>query len=148
MTRRIPVLCLLVFLVSCEKKTKENQPSTQPANVSAPEAPHTGIPIVRIELAGEFLDAFNETKECSGIMLLPQDRNTPADFRAQTSLGTADTPEKEEEWRWTLFDLWHDPKGEFRGAGNQTSAANAMKDMCTSIWHAFDSVRQSGQSGH
>ena len=139
--RWIPALCLLVFIVSCEKqpreKVSEDRPSPQPANTSAPEAPHPASPVIQVALSGEFLEAFKETKECGGIELSGKDEKTPADFKAQTSFGTADTPEKEEEWRWTLFDLRHDPKGEFRGAGNQTSAANAMKDMCTNIWDTF-----------
>ncbi len=88
-------------------------------------------------MTGEFLGAFKEAKACEGIQLSAKDDKTPADFKAQTSFGTADTPEKEEEWRWTLFDLRHDPNGEFRGAGNQTSAGEAMRDMCSSIRELF-----------
>ena len=142
--RRIPALCLLVFLVSCAKKPRENQPSPQPANVTAPDVPHAA-PIVRVDMTADFLDAFKETKECGGIQLSPKNEKTPADFRAQTSFGTADTPEKEEEWRWTLFDLRHDPNGELRGAGNQTSPANAVRDMCTNIWETFKREEKRGQ---
>lgn len=130
-------MCLLILLVSCGKKPGETQPAPQPANVAAPAAPPAGSPVIRAEMTAEFLDAFKETKECARIQLSPKDEKTKADFKAQTSFGTADTPEKEEEWRWTLFDLRHDPTGEFRGAGNQTSPAEAMRDMCTSIWETF-----------
>jgi hypothetical protein len=143
--RRIPALCLLVILLSCEKKPSENQPGPKPANVASPEVPHAVSPIVRANMSAEFLDAFKETKECGGIQLSPRDEKTPADFKAQASFGTADTPEKEEEWRWTLFDVRHDPNGEFRGAGNQTSPAEAMRDMCTNIWETFKREDKRGQ---
>lgn len=143
--RRIPALCLLAFFAACDKRPSENQPSPQPANVTAPATPDKGSPIVRADMTAEFLDAFRESKECSGIQLSPKDEKTPADFKAQTSFGTADTPEKEEEWRWTLFDMRHDPNGEFRGAGNQTSPSNAMQDMCKSIWETFKRDEQRGK---
>jgi hypothetical protein len=143
--RRIPALCFLAFLASCEKKSSENQPAPQPAKVTAPESRNAGSPVVRAEMTADFLDAFKGTKECTGIQLSAKDEKTTADFNARTSFGTADTPEKEEEWRWTLFDLRHDPNGEFRGAGNQTNAAEAMRDMCTSIWETFKREEQKGK---
>jgi hypothetical protein len=143
--RRISALCLLVLLVSCEKKSSGNQPGPKPANVTSPEVPHAASPVVRANMTAEFVDAFKETKKCDGIQLSTKDEKTPADFKAQTSFGTADTPEKEEEWRWTLFDVRHDPNGEFRGAGNQISPAEAMRDMCTIIWDTFKREDKRGQ---
>ena len=95
-------------------------------------------------MSSEFMDAFKELTECRGIQILTKTGNGKADFKVLTSLTKAETPEMEELWLWTVFDNRTGLEGELRGAGNEASAASAIKDMCSNVWNAFN-ARRGGQ---
>ena len=48
----------------------------------------------------------------------------------------------EEQWLWSVFDARRNAKDEFRGAGNEASAADAVRDMCLNVWENFSAVRK------
>lgn len=94
-------------------------------------------PVIRSDMSPEFLNAFKESNDCHGIRLSTSTEKTKADFRVLMTFAKADTPEMEEQWYWTVFDIRHDPNGEFRGAGNQDSPAEAVHDMCENVRNSF-----------
>jgi hypothetical protein len=160
------MLCLFVAMTSCRKSSVETQPTNDAASAAAPaptappviaEAPsppntveqsrppliaaskeaHSPSPVIAADMPMDFQDAFNDLKECRGIQVSNNAKATKPVFKVYTVFGTADTPEMEEQWRWTVFDLRRDPNGEFLGAGNETSAENAMRNVCRAVWGNF-----------
>lgn len=139
--RRFALLTLIVAsILSCRKAPAPAQSETQPqprapAAAAAPE--NTLSPVIRSDMSAEFVNAFKESNDCRGIRLSTGAEKTKADFRVLMTFAKADTPEMEEEWYWTVFDIRHDPNGEFRGAGNQDSPAEAVRDMCENVRNSF-----------
>src|SRR6267142_4507078 len=63
----------------------------------------------------------------------------------QTTASTADSTvapvidaDFSQEWLWTVLSAKRGRAGELRGTGNQTSAALAVRDMCTTVWEDLD----------
>ena len=153
----ILLLCLTVSTLSCQKAPVEPQAETSrgkamptaapsiagdagqksPAVVTAPEEVHTVAPVIAANMTPEFLNAFQDAKECRGLQLSTHGEKTRRDFMTLTSFALADTPEMEPQWLWTLFDTRGDAKGQFRAAGNADSAPDAMRDLCVQVWESF-----------
>ena len=145
-----PALVLVVLLASCQT------PPGLPPPVPAPERQTTAStedspvrrlefkeikparPVIDADLSEEFLDIFKDSEECSGIIVYTGDKKTPPDFKVRLTVGTSDTPELEQEWLWTVLSAKRGRAGELRGTGNQTSAALAVRDMCTTVWEDLD----------
>jgi hypothetical protein len=157
--RLILLFCLAVYSASCQKLPPGPQPeapsqpaSTAPPQTSASQAPaaeavrpgpapeiRTSAPVIRTEMSPEFQTAFKDAKECRGIRVHANADKTAPDFKVHTSFGRAETPEMEEEWLWTVFDVRKNAEGDFRGAGRQVSAVSAVRDMCSNISDSFNS---------
>ena len=153
----ILLLCLLVSTASCEKVPNErptepavpaassvtsNVDQTQPAPVTAPEEVRSASPIIEADMSPELLSSLKDSKECRGVQLATKVEKNRRDFRIHASFAIADTPEKEEQWLWTVFDTRRDAKGQFRAAGNASSAADAVRDICMEIWANFGALRK------
>ena len=150
---RLLSFALLVLLAvstqSCQRapadppakiQTRQTAPAAAPGSESVTDQnppPHSVAPVIRANMSAEFLNAFMDSKECRGIRLSTGSEKPAPDFRVQTSFGIADTPEMEEQWTWTMFDMRNDARGEFRAAGNQSTAAYAVRDMCLDLWESF-----------
>ena len=152
---RFAAICLAFSLFSCRQTTEklpaenppaQSSPALPPSVPSAPIIPPAQVegaaPVIQAEMSSEFLEAFKESKECRGIQFIKKDDKRKADFRVLTSSTRAETPEMEELWLWTVFDGRGKAEGELRGAGNELSAATAMKDMCTNVWDAFNAAKK------
>jgi hypothetical protein len=135
-------LCLAILMTSCQER-KDQRPTPELLKKTESTV-NTGAPVILAEMSSEFMDAFKELTECRGIQILTKTENGKADFKVLTSLTKADTPEMEELWLWTVFDNRTNAEGELRGAGNEASAASAIKDMCSNVWDAFN-ARRGGQ---
>src|SRR5262245_14310989 len=124
---RLLLPCVAVFALSCEK-----HPGTKPSHDSAPapaidtanaavedHAPATKVPdedrsaspVIETDMQQESLNAFKDSKECRGITLASRRKSTRPGFRVHIVFDKADTPEMEEEWLWTVFDIRRDAKG-------------------------------------
>jgi len=147
------LLCLAVSASSCDRVPNEqpaqiaapatapsvanNVDQPQPAPVTAPEEVRSASPIIEADMSPELLSTFKDSKECRGVQLSTKGEKTRRDFRIHASFAIADTPEKEEQWLWTVFDTRRDVNGQFRAAGNASSAADAVRDICMEIWANF-----------
>lgn len=141
--RRFALLILiLVSIPSCGKPTApaqtESLPKPQaPIAAATAGADNSPSPVIRSDMSAEFLNAFMESTDCRGIRLSTGAEKIKADFRVLMTFAKADTPEMEEQWYWTVFDIRHDRNGQFRGAGNQDSPAEAIHDMCENVRDSF-----------
>ena len=113
--------------------------TTQQPGRAEPKEVRRVSPVIAADMDAEFLAAFVGSKECHGIQVSRTNTKSIADFRVLTSFAKADTPEMEEEWRWTVFDARQDANRGFRAMGNAPSAADAMRDMCMDVWENFHS---------
>jgi hypothetical protein len=139
-TLQVSLLCLAIFMASCQgpkdqRPVASEQPKATESRVTA------GAPVILADMSSEFMEPFKESKECRGIQILTKTDAGKADFKVLTSTAKADTPEMEELWLWTVFDNRTNAEGEMRGAGNEASAASAIKDMCSNVWDAFNARR-------
>lgn len=139
--RRFALLIpILASILSCGKPPAPGQTESLPkpqAPIAAAGAEDSHSPVIRSDMSAEFLNAFKESTDCRGIRLSTGPEKIKADFRVLMTFAKADTPEMEEQWYWTVFDIRHDLKGEFRGAGNQDSPAEAVHDMCENVRDSF-----------
>ena len=154
----ILLVCVTVLTLSCRKAPAEPQAETAPGKavpsaapgiagaadpkppsvVTAPEEVHSVVPVIAANMTPEFLNAFQDSKECRGLQLSTNGEKTRRDFMTLTSFALADTPEMEPQWLWTLFDTRGDAKGQFRAAGNADSAPDAMRDLCVQVWESLN----------
>src|SRR5579862_7214122 len=110
--RRFALLILiLVSILSCGKPPAPAQTETLP-KPQTPIAATAGednspSPVIRSDMSAEFLSAFKESTGCRGIRLTTGAEKIKADFRVLMTFAKADTPEMEEEWYWTVFDIRH-----------------------------------------
>ena len=134
-----PALVLVVLLASCQTPSGPPSPvSPSEPQTTASTADSTVAPVIDADFSQEFLDIFKDSEECSGIIVYTGDKKTPPDFNVRLTVGTSDTPELEQEWLWTVLSAKRGRAGELRGTGNQTSAALAVRDMCTTVWEDLD----------
>jgi len=83
-------------------------------------------------LTREFMDGFNQTKECDGIVLLSKGDNKP-DFALQIIVDSHDTPGQKPVWNWILRDVHHD---RLLPVGNEDSGKQAARGICLAVLKA------------
>lgn len=89
------------------------------------------------ELMGEFVQSFNEIRECDRIVLVGAGNNKP-DFALQVNVDSHDTSGQKPVWRWDLHDLRRNkPIPE----GLDDSGTQMAKSVCTAIWTRVDPSR-------
>lgn len=82
-------------------------------------------------LMREFMDGFNQTKECDGIVMMGMGDNEP-DFALEIMIDSHDTPGQKAVWNWVLRDV---NKNRVLPAGlYDDSAKDAAKDICAAVW--------------
>ena len=148
------LLCPVLSTPSCQTAPAE-QPAAPvkvaiPADQNIPAAaPPPEDRIIRLmadaEMSPEFSNAFKDSKECRGIQLSAKGSKTRGDFKIYTSFATADTPEMEEQWLWTVFETRRSATGELRAAGRGDSPAEAVRDLCMVVWDTFNTARKGSQ---
>ena len=86
----------------------------------------------------EFMDGFNQEKECDGIILMGKGDNEP-DFDLQVMIDSHDTPGQKTVWNWVLKDVH---KNRVLPVGfNVDSGKNAAKGICQAVWANTDPGR-------
>jgi len=89
-------------------------------------------------LMREFMDGFNQTKECDGIILMGKGDNEP-DFGLQVMIDSHDTPGQKTVWNWVLKDMH---KNRVLPVGfNLASGKDAAQGICHSVWANTDPER-------
>jgi len=89
-------------------------------------------------LMREFMDGFNQEKECDGIILLGKGDNKP-DFGLQIVIDSHDTPGQKTVWNWVLKDMSKDrilPPGLYIDSGK-----DAARGICHAVWANTDPAR-------
>ena len=82
-------------------------------------------------LTREFMEGFNQTKECDGIILLSEGDTKP-DYSLQIIVDSHDTPGQKPVWNWILRDVRADkllPVGT-----DYLSGKEAAKGICSEVW--------------
>jgi hypothetical protein len=85
-------------------------------------------------LTREFMGAFNQAKECDGIIFL-ENGDKKSDFALQIMVDSHDTPGQQPEWVWVLRDVG---KNKLMPVGNEDSGAQAARSLCLAVWKAAD----------
>lgn len=89
------------------------------------------------ELMNDFVQSFNDTRECDRIVLVGSGDNKP-DFALQVNVDSHDTSGLKPVWRWDLHDLRRNkPIPE----GHDDSAQQTAKAVCTAIWNRVGPTR-------
>jgi hypothetical protein len=93
-------------------------------------------------LLNEFLEGFQNSKECNGITFTLNEIGRP-DFAVQVGVSGHDNHLDGESWTWLL--VWPgDPSSLAKeshgmgGMGSQSSARLAARDVCLTIWDDLD----------
>jgi hypothetical protein len=81
-------------------------------------------------LAREFMDGFNQAKECDSIILQGKGDQKP-DFALQVMVDSHDTPGQKPVWTWILRDVRHD---QLMPVGNDDSGPEAARSICLAVW--------------
>jgi len=148
------VLCVASCAPSSDKQSAEKAPAAADSNpvvqsTPAKQAPAEQVrkpsPIIEVDMDQEFQNAFNDSKECKDIQVAGAAKKARHDFRVHLSFAHADTPEMEEQWLWSVFATTRNAAGDFRGAGTESSAALAVKAMCTEVWRSFTPSRSKAE---
>lgn len=90
------------------------------------------------ELMKEFMDGFNQSKECDGIILMGEGDQKP-DFALQIIIDSHDTPKQKTVWNWVVRDMANDrvlPVG-----FNIASGKDAAIGICQAVWKEADPQR-------
>ena len=118
-------------------------------NRSAPSKPSEEVrsvsPVIDAEMSREFVDAFGHSKECREVQRWTKGEKGKPDFWVKLSFAKADTPEMEEEWLWTVFDIRRGDR-DFRGSGTTDSPSDAARDMCKNVLENFKPRRREAQA--
>jgi len=83
-------------------------------------------------LTREFMDGFNQTKECDGVVLLGKGDNKP-DFALQIIVDSHDTPGQKPVWNWILREIRTD---RLLPVGNEDSGKQAAQGICLAVLKA------------
>lgn len=114
-----------------EVKLKEKLPGNR--FVEDKRAFHEGF------LQKEFLDGFQNSKECDGITFY---RDTAkANTTAQITVMFHDTPNHDQEWIWMLFggpQQAGKTEKSLSGIGTQSMAKFTARDVCMTMWENID----------
>lgn len=93
-------------------------------------------------LINDFLEAFQDLKECNGITFTTKEGSKP-DFTVQIGVSGHDKHPDDETWTWIL--AWPgDPSPSNKqshgmgGLGSQSSAKLTARDVCLTIWDDMD----------
>ncbi|HEY6249947.1 MAG TPA: hypothetical protein VI685_08295 [Candidatus Angelobacter sp.] len=101
-------------------------------SIKAKRAAHEAI------LMREFMDGFNQAKECDGIVMLGAGDNKP-DFELQVIIDSHDTPGQKTVWNWVLRDM---SRNQILPVGNVDSGKEAAKGICTAVWKNTEADRK------
>ena len=86
-------------------------------------------------LMREFMDGFNQSKECDGVILLGNGDNKP-DFELQIIIDSHDTPGQKTVWNWVMRDM---ASNKILPLGfNIPSGKDAAKGICQAVWENAD----------
>lgn len=88
-------------------------------------------------LMREFMEGFNEAKECDGIVLLGDGDNQP-NFALQIIVDSHDTPGQTPVWAWVLRNVHTD---KLMPVGNDDSAKVAARHICTAVLNATNQLK-------
>ena len=80
-------------------------------------------------LTREFMDGFNQAKECDGIILMGSGDQKP-DFSLQVLVDSHDTAGQHPVWVWILRDVGKD---KLMPVGSEDSAKDAAKGICQAV---------------
>lgn len=80
-------------------------------------------------LTREFMDGFNDSKECDNVILNGKGDNKP-DFALQIIVDSHDTPNQKPVWHYILRDL-HSNK--LLPVGNDDTGKQAARSICTAV---------------
>jgi hypothetical protein len=83
-------------------------------------------------LTREFMDGFNQTKECDGIVLQGKGDNKP-DFALQIIVDSHDTRGQKPVWNWILRDVHRD---KLLPVGSEDTGKQAAKGICLAVLKA------------
>jgi hypothetical protein len=89
------------------------------------------------DLTRDFMNSFNQTKECDGIVLMGKGDNKP-DYSLQVIVDSHDTPGQKPVWIWILGE---GAKNKFIAKGDEDTSALAAKGLCLAVWKAADADR-------
>ena len=81
-------------------------------------------------LTREFMDGFNQAKECDGIVLQGEGDNKP-DYSLQIIVDSHDTPGQKPVWNWILRDV---RQNKLLPVGSEDSGKQAAKSICETVW--------------
>lgn len=88
-------------------------------------------------LTREFMDGFQNAKECDGIVLMGAGDNKP-DFALQIMVDSHDTPNQKPVWNWVMRDVH---TGKLMPVGIDDTGKQAAADVCRAVWNATDPDR-------
>ena len=129
--------CVMLALLSCQ-----SAPPAPPAPAATAPKSEAAVPsvapLIAATMTGEFADAFRNSPGCRDVHRWTKGEEGKADFQVNLAFAKADTPEMEEEWLWTVFDVRHGAH-DFRGSGTTDSPADAVREMCKNVLDNFNS---------
>lgn len=100
-------------------------------------AMHSMRDMHQADLTREFIQDFNDTKECDRIVLLGRGDNKP-DFAMQVEVTSHDTQGQKPVWHWRLRDTrTKKPIPE----GQDDSSKQTARDICAAVWKRVDPSR-------
>ncbi|HEY6350822.1 MAG TPA: hypothetical protein VI636_15585 [Candidatus Angelobacter sp.] len=85
-------------------------------------------------LTHEFMDGFNQVKECDGIVLLGAGTQ-PSDFTVKIMVDSHDTPGQKPVWVWILRNT---STKKLVPADSENSAKEAARAVCGAVWKQAD----------
>jgi hypothetical protein len=77
----------------------------------------------------EFMDGFNQSKECDGIVLMAAGDQKP-DFSVQVMVDSHDTPNQKPVWMWVLRNV---STNELSPTRSEASGKDAAANICRSV---------------
>ena len=98
------------------------------STVNAKRAAHEAV------LTREFMDGFNDSKECDGVILNGKGDNKP-DFELQIIVDSHDTPKQKAVWHYILRDLHNNT---LLPVGNDDTGKQAAQGVCVAVWKNTD----------
>ena len=84
-------------------------------------------------LTREFMDGFNQARECDGVIFMGKGDQKP-DFELQIMVDSHDTPGQKPVWAWVLRDL---RSNKLMPVGNDDSGQQAAKNICLAVQKAI-----------
>jgi hypothetical protein len=85
-------------------------------------------------LMHEFMEGFNQSKDCDGIVMMGQGDQKP-DFGLQIMVDSHDLQGQKPVWVWVLREVRED---KIMPVGNDDSGKQAASDVCRAVWNVVD----------